>query len=143
MTLNIGGRLFIPEDEIYYTASRSSGAGGQNVNKVSTRVTLWFDVLGSPSLSEGKKQQILKKLSTRINKAGVLWINAQETRSQADNRELAKQRFIGLVSQALTKPKFRKKTRVPQRIREERISDKKRRSRVKSSRARIFYGESG
>jgi ribosome-associated protein len=134
-TVKITERLFIPEDELYFTASRSSGAGGQNVNKVSTRITLWFDVLNSPSLSEEDKQLIFKKLPTRINRAGVLWVNAQQTRSQAGNRELARQRFIELLAQALVQPRFRKKTRIPRRAREERIADKKNRSRVKANRS--------
>jgi ribosome-associated protein len=133
--IKITDRLFIPEGELYFTASRSSGAGGQNVNKVSTRITLWFDVLKSPSLSEGAKQEILSKLPTRINKSGVLWVNAQQTRSQADNRELALQRFVELIEQALIKPRFRKKTRIPRRVQEERIAEKKRRSRVKADRS--------
>ena len=134
-TFKITDRLFIPEDELLFTASRSSGSGGQNVNKVNTRITLWFDVFKSPSLSEEEKRLILYKLPTRINKAGWLWINAQQTRSQAGNRELARQRFIELLAQALVQPRFRKKTRIPRRVREERIADKKRRSRVKASRS--------
>lgn len=133
--IKISEGLSIPEDELYFTASRSSGAGGQNVNKVSTRMTLWFDVLNSPSLSEEEKQRILKKLSTRINRAGVLWINAQQTRSQALNRDLALQRFVQLLSQSLIKPRFRKKTRIPRRVQEERIAEKKRRGRVKENRS--------
>ena len=133
--VKITDRLKIPGDELSFTASRSSGAGGQNVNKVSTRITLWFDVLNSPSLSEGEKQQILSKLPTRINKEGMLWVNAQQTRSQALNRELALQRFVELLAQSLTKPRFRKKTRIPRRVQEERIADKKRRGRVKASRS--------
>jgi ribosome-associated protein len=136
-TVKITERLFIPEDELYFTASRSSGAGGQNVNKVSTRITLWFDVLNSPSLSEEEKQQIHTKLPTRINKAGVLWVNAQQTRSQVNNRELALQRFVELLAQSLVKPRFRKKTRIPRRVQEERIAGKKRRSRVKANRSLI------
>ncbi len=138
-TVKITERLFIPEDELHFTASRSSGAGGQNVNKVSTRITLWFDVLNSPSLSEEEKQQILKKLPTRINKVGVLWVNAQQTRSQAVNRELALQRFVELLAQSLVKPRFRKKTRIPRRVQEERIAEKKRRGRVKENRSLASY----
>jgi ribosome-associated protein len=133
--VKITDRLNIPGAELSFTASRSSGAGGQNVNKVSTRITLWFDVLNSPSLSEGEKQQILKKLPTRINKEGMLWINAQQTRSQFNNRELALQRFVELIGQALTKQRFRIKTRIPRRVQEERIAGKKRRSRVKANRS--------
>ena len=133
--IKITDRLFIPEDEFSFTASRSSGAGGQNVNKVSTRITLWFDVFKSSSLSEEEKHLIRNKLPTRINKEGILWINAQQTRSQAGNRELALQRFIELLAQALVQPRFRKKTRIPRRVQEERIADKKRRSRVKANRS--------
>ena len=137
--VKISDRLFIPLDELFFTASRSSGAGGQNVNKVSTRITLWFDVFKSPSLSDEEKQLILTKLPTRINKAGLLWINAQQTRSQTGNRELALQRFIELLAQALVQPRFRKKTRIPRRVQEERIADKKRRSRVKANRSLASY----
>lgn len=127
--------LSIPEDELKYTATRSSGPGGQKVNKVSTRITLWFDVLKSPSLSEELKQQILTGLPTRINKTGVLWINAQQTRSQSGNRELAKCRFIELLQQVLRKPPSRKKTRVPKRVHEQRIAEKKMRGKLKAGRS--------
>jgi ribosome-associated protein len=133
--VKINDRLSIPEDELLFTASRSSGAGGQNVNKVSTRVTLWFDVFKSPSLSEEEKRILFNKLPTRINKEGWLWINAQQTRSQAGNRELAWQRFTELLAQALVQTRIRKKTRIPRRVQEERIADKKRRSRVKANRS--------
>ncbi len=134
--IKITDRLFIPEEELLFTASRSSGAGGQNVSKVSTRITLWFDVLKSPTLSEKEKRLLLDKLSTRINKAGWLWINAQQTRSQAGNRELALQRFGELLAWALVQPRLRKKTRVPEKAREERMAYKKRRSRLKANRSR-------
>jgi ribosome-associated protein len=137
--IKITDRLKISGDELSFTASRSSGAGGQNVNKVSTRITLWFDVLNSPSLSEGEKQQLLSKLPTRINKEGVLWVNAQQTRSQALNRELALRRFVELLAQSLAKPRFRKKTRIPRRVQEERIAEKKRRGRVKVSRSSASF----
>lgn len=127
--------LSIPEDELKYTATRSSGPGGQKVNKVSTRITLWFDVLKSPSLSAEVKQQILTGLPTRINKTGVLWVNAQQTRSQSSNRELAKCRFIELLQQVLRKPPSRKKTRVPKRVHEQRIAEKKMRGKLKAGRS--------
>ena len=140
--IKITNFLSIPERELIFTASRSSGPGGQKVNKVSTRITLWFDVLNSPSLSEETKQQILKKLPTRINKEGMLWVNAQQTRSQVSNRELAKDRLVELLQQALIKPRFRKKTRVPRGVQEQRIAEKKRRGQLKAKRSPKIVWES-
>ncbi len=134
--------LSIPEKELIFTASRSSGPGGQNVNKVSSRITLWFDVLNSPSLREEDKQIILQKLPTRINKAGWLWVSAQQSRSQADNRELARQRLVELLQQALIKPRSRKQTRVPRRVREQRIAEKKKRGQLKAKRSPKILWES-
>jgi ribosome-associated protein len=132
--------LSIPEKELIFTASRSGGPGGQNVNKVSSRITLWFDVLNSPSLREEDKQRILQKLPTRINKAGWLWVSAQQSRSQADNRESARRRLVELLQQALIKPPSRKKTRVPRSVREQRIVEKKRHGQLKAKRSpRILW----
>ena len=132
--------LSIPEKELIFTASRSGGPGGQNVNKVSSRITLWFDVLNSPSLREEDKQRILQKLPTRINKAGWLWVSAQQSRSQADNRESARRRLVELLQQALIKPPSRKKTRVPRSVREQRIAEKKRHGQLKAKRSpRILW----
>jgi ribosome-associated protein len=139
--LIINERLIIPEEELHFTASRSSGPGGQNVNKVSTRITLWFDVLHSSSLSAEEKQQIIKAFPTRINKAGILRISAQQTRSQITNRELAKSRFVELLQQALIKFPSRKKPRVPQRVREQRIAQKKKRGKLKFGRSPRALGE--
>lgn len=133
--IRITDQLMIPEEELTFTASRSGGPGGQNVNKVSTRITLWFDVFGSPSLSEGQKQQITQKLPTRINKAGILWVTAQQTRSQASNKELAKSRLAELLAQALQNPIQRKRTRIPQRVQEHRLESKKKRGRLKRDRS--------
>jgi ribosome-associated protein len=133
--IKVSDRLSIPEEELYFTASRSSGPGGQKVNKVSTRITLWFDVLKSPSLSEEEKQGLLNKLPTRINKEGLLWINAQQTRSQLSNRELAKTRFIELLQSALIEPRARRKTRVPRRSQERRIAEKKKHGQLKAARS--------
>jgi ribosome-associated protein len=133
--------LSIPEEELTFTASRSSGPGGQNVNKVSTRVTLWFDVAGSPSLSEADKNRLLDRLAARINKEGRLYLTARESRSQAHNRELARQRFIGLLREALYQPRQRKKTAVPQKVARERLEAKKHRSRLKRERSGVAARE--
>jgi len=127
-------RLAIPVEELTFTASRSSGPGGQNVNKLSTRVTLQFDVLRSPSLMEDQKQRILVKLKSRISKDGVLRISCQRSRSQAANRDGAVERFVELLRQALTRRLPRKRTALPASARERRLEDKKRRSRVKAAR---------
>jgi ribosome-associated protein len=133
--LRINDRISIPEEELFFTASRSSGPGGQKVNKVSTRVTLWFDVLASPSLSQEEKERILEKLSTRINKEGRLWVTAQQSRSQSSNRELAKNRLAELLNEALIRPRARRKTRIPQRVREQRLTDKKKQGQLKAGRS--------
>ncbi len=83
----------IAEDELRFTYSRSSGPGGQNVNRVETRVTLLFDVLGSPSLSEGHKRRIASLLATRINKEGILRVVSQRHRTREANRRAARERF--------------------------------------------------
>jgi ribosome-associated protein len=140
--IKISGQLSIPEDELFFTASRSGGPGGQKVNKVSTRITLWFDVLNSPSLSGEEKKRIFNKLPTRTNKEGLLWINAQQSRSQLNNRELAKSRFVELLQNTLIEPRHRKKTRVPRRSQEQRIADKKKHGQLKAARSPQIKWES-
>jgi ribosome-associated protein len=127
-------RLAIPSEELSFTASRSSGPGGQNVNKLSTRVTLQFDVLRSPSLTEDQRQRIFAKLKSRISKDGVLRVSCQQSRSQAANRDRAVERFVELLRQALRRRRRRKRTAVPASARERRLEEKKRRSRVKAAR---------
>jgi ribosome-associated protein len=127
-------RLAIPVEELTFTASRSSGPGGQNVNKLSTRVTLQFDVLNSPTLTEDQKERILVKLRSRISKDGVLRVSCQQSRSQAANRDRAVERFVELLQQALTRRRPRKRTAVPASARERRLEEKKRRARVKAAR---------
>src|SRR5215510_14223835 len=113
--------VLIPEHEIRITASRSGGPGGQNVNKVSSKVTLAFDVRGSSVLSEDKKRKILGKLATRINKNGILQIVSQRTRSQELNRTDALTRFCELLRQALTPKRERVKTRVSATAKQQRL----------------------
>src|ERR1051326_4410505 len=86
------------EKEIYYRASRSSGSGGQNVNKVSTKVELNFDVANSKILTEEQKQIILLKLSRHINQQGILRVTAETSRSQLENKKIALQKFKKLLS---------------------------------------------
>ena len=128
--------ISIPEDEVHFTASRSGGPGGQNVNKVSSRVTLIFHVRASAALSDDQKRTISQKLATRINKEGELRIISQRTRSQEMNRTDAIERFAELIRRALTPERPRVKTRVPAAAHERRIEKKKKRTRAKQARSR-------
>jgi ribosome-associated protein len=136
MTIEITPALSIGEDELAFRASRSSGPGGQNVNKLNTRVTLLFDVSGSPSLSAAQKQRLRSRLSTRIDKRGVLRVVAQGHRTQEANRRVAVERFQHLLRDALKRKPVRKKTKVPAKAQERRLREKKQRSLLKQERAR-------
>jgi ribosome-associated protein len=128
--------LFIPEEELSFTFSRSGGPGGQNVNKVSSRVTLWFDVENSKSLSDEQKRKIVHELPTRINKQGILHVVSQKHRSQWENREDAVERFVELLRAALRRRVPRKKTKAPGWVKEKRLQQKGHRSRVKAQRSK-------
>ena len=121
--------------EISYRSSRSSGAGGQNVNKVNTRIeAIWI-----PSVSEGvnaeEKQLIAAKLSAYINKSGELLVAAQDSRSQSANKEKATERLLKLLEMALIIPKARVKTKPSAKSKERKTEDKKRRAALKKNRS--------
>jgi ribosome-associated protein len=133
--VTIDQRISIPEEELTFTASRSSGPGGQHVNKVSSRITLWFDLINSPSLSPEDKELIAERLSSRIGKDGILRVTVQSTRSQLTNRELAVERFVELLRAALYRLPIRRKTRVSKATKERRLEEKKQRSGLKRLRS--------
>ncbi len=126
--------LEIPDSEITFNTSRSSGPGGQNVNKVDTRVTLLFDMEGSPSLSQKQKDLLRARLAGRINKEGVLRVVSQRHRTQSANREAVVDRFARLLREALTPDKERIPVRVPFGEKERRLEEKRHRKRVKRDR---------
>ncbi len=132
--LQINQHLSIPVAELEFRFSRSGGRGGQNVNKVETRVELLFDVLNSPSLSDKHREMILAGLGPRIDTSGVLRVVAQESRSQWQNREHAVRRFTALLQRALKPRRKRIKTRTPTAAREQRMKEKKHRSTKKQMR---------
>jgi ribosome-associated protein len=134
--IEISPGLAIPEGELTFTASRSGGPGGQNVNKVSTKVTLAFDVTGSPSLSPEEKAHILERLATRISRDGVLRVVSQRHRSQAANREAAVGRLVELLRLALAEEPPRVPTRPTRVAKERRVVSKKLHARIKESRRR-------
>jgi len=134
--IHIMDGLLIPEIEIRLAASRSSGPGGQNVNKVSSKVTLSFDVRESSALSPEQKQKIMGRLATRINKEGILQVVSQRTRSQELNREDVLERFSELLRRALTPRTPRVKTRVPAAEQQRRLDNKRKRGITKQTRSK-------
>ena len=109
--------------------------------EVSSRVTLWFDVVNSPSLSQEQKDLVMRRLKTRIGKDGVLRVNAQQTRSQIENKELAKERFAELLRDALRQSPTRKKTRVSRAAKQRRLEEKKQHGLLKSRRSKKVHTE--
>lgn len=129
--------ITIPEEQLSFVFSRSSGPGGQNVNKLSTRATVLFDVVNCPQLTTYQKNLICRKLKTRINKEGVLRVIAQQSRTQAANRRLAVERLTELLQEALKRPPRRKKTKMPYSAKRKRLANKKHRGQQKKLRAKV------
>ncbi len=120
--------------ETQFKAVRSSGAGGQNVNKVSSKVVLSFDVEKSSFLSMEEKELLIFNLSSRLTSENVLILNCDEDRSQLKNKEIVIKRFFTILTQALHIPKKRKATKIPKSVIRKRIKDKKNLSDLKKNR---------
>lgn len=120
--------------EVNLKAVRSSGSGGQNVNKVSTKVELQFDLINSSALSEEQKELLQQNLKSRLTKDGVLILQCDESRSQLQNKKLILERFKALIEKGLEKKKERKLTKIPKAIKRKRLENKKRQSNRKTSR---------
>jgi len=133
--IEIAPGLALADGEARFVASRSQGPGGQNVNKVATRITLLFDVDGSPSLTESQRRRLHQRLAGRISGDGILRVSSQRHRSQAANRRAALERFTVLLADALRPRASRIATRPTAASRERRIADKRRRAFVKAARA--------
>lgn len=131
--LRISHHINIPETEIDLSATRSQGAGGQHVNKVSTAIHLRFDIRAS-SLPDVYKQRLLMLDDSRINKDGVIIIKSQQYRSQVKNREQAIERLRELITSILSTPKFRKKTRPTRSSQKRRLDGKKKQGQKKATR---------
>jgi len=130
----IDDNLSIPEEEVTFITSRSGGPGGQNVNKLETRVTLRFDLVGSASLSEEQKARLRERLATRITKDGVLQVTSQRHRTQGANREAAVERFAELLRESFREEAPRRKTRPSRASKARRLDEKRRHSQRKKER---------
>ncbi|QZK91453.1 aminoacyl-tRNA hydrolase [Flavobacterium sp. CHNK8] len=120
--------------ELNYKAVRSSGAGGQNVNKVSSKVVLSFNLMQSTGLTIEEKVLVAENLKSRLTVDGILILNCDEDRSQIRNKDIVTKRFLNLIADALFVPKERKATRIPKSVIRKRIKDKKSTSEIKKNR---------
>lgn len=132
--LRINDDLDIDESELDYEFARSSGPGGQNVNKVETKVTLKFNIDASAALSDQQKTRLTENLANRITKDGILRVTSQRHRTREANRHAAIGRFIELLDDALVVRAPRKKTKVSRAAKRRRIEGKKRRGQIKRMR---------
>jgi len=120
--------------ELQYKAVRSSGAGGQNVNKVSSKVVLTFDLKNSQTLSAEEKELLENKLNSRLTSEQILILNCDEDRSQLRNKTIVTKRFLDIITAGLHIPKIRKPTKIPKSVIRKRIKDKKNVSDIKKNR---------
>ena len=124
----------ILHSELHFKAVRSSGAGGQNVNKVSSKVVLTFDLKNSHAFSSDEKKWLSHQLANRLTSENQLILNCDEDRSQLKNKEIVTKRFLELIKKSLVVPKKRKATAVPRAVIEKRIKAKRNLSEIKQNR---------
>lgn len=136
MPLIINKHLAIPDDELHFSAIRAQGAGGQNVNKVSSAIHLRFDIKAS-SLPDFYKERLLNLQDNRVNKDGVLIIKAQQFRTQDKNRQDALNRLLGIIQAATAIQKTRRPTKPTRASQRKRMDSKTKRGNTKALRGRV------
>jgi ribosome-associated protein len=135
--IRVTAAISIHESELRFEFVRSSGPGGQNVNKVATAVQLRFDAARSPSLPEEVRQRLRRVAGRKLTAEGVLVITARRHRTQQKNRDDAVERFIALIRKAATAPKARRKTRPTRASHERRLAEKRRKGKAKGTRGAV------
>ncbi|WP_288983425.1 alternative ribosome rescue aminoacyl-tRNA hydrolase ArfB [uncultured Flavobacterium sp.] len=120
--------------ELKFKAVRSSGAGGQNVNKVSSKVVLSFDLVNSLGLTQEEKELLLTKISTKLTQENILILTSEEDRSQIKNKEVVVKKFLKVIENGLKIPKERKETKIPKAVKEKRLQQKKSTASIKENR---------
>lgn len=134
--INLPNGIVIADEYLTFVFSRSSGPGGQNVNKVNTKVTLLFDIAECDVLTETQKLRILDSMKNRASKLGIIRISAQQFRTQNENRTDAIQRLTELLTAAMEPPTPRRRTKIPMWSRRERTQAKRYRSKIKQLRSK-------
>jgi ribosome-associated protein len=129
----------IISSELNFKAVRSSGAGGQNVNKVSSKIVLIFDVATSQGIDEEERLILHTKLKTKISQENLLILTCDEDRSQFKNKKIIIKRFFEMIENALVLPKVRKATKISKSANEKRIQEKKKASEIKAGRKKLDF----
>ena len=135
--LPINDRLTIPGSDLSWSAARSSGPGGQNVNKVATKVIVRFDLEATKALTQAQKRRLRKLAGRRLDAEGSVLVSAQAERSQSQNLERARANLRRLILQSLIEPRRRVATKPPKSQKRRRLQDKRRQSEKKQGRARV------